>query len=278
MNNGIRMQKATGNHCIKDPLDFQVVLRTALQLSVKMEKGLGVKFSGVIPPQSDLREGETKRQNLESRKGRKWRMKKKSKLRIGTWNVLTLLQSGKLENVKREMTTNNIDILGMSEVRWGGNGEIESGEYKLFYSGEDKNGRNGVGLMMKNSIEKRVIKIEYTNERIIWIRLKGVNKDLVIIQVYMPTSQYQEEELEQYYEKIEDIIEREKRNACIIVMGDWNAVVGEGEENKEVGKYGLGKRNERGERLVNFCKENSMTIGNTLCESHKRRRYSGHPE
>lgn len=82
-----------------------------------MEVGLNVKFSGVIPPQSDLRERETARQRKNRKKpegkrktkGQKEKKKKKNMLRIGTWNVLTLLQTAKLENVKREMGKHNLN-------------------------------------------------------------------------------------------------------------------------------------------------------------------------
>ena len=85
----------------------------------------------------------------------------------------------------------------------------------------------------------------------------------------MPHGRLANEEVEETYDKKEEIVEKEK-GACVILMGDWNALVGE--DRKPVRRYGLGKRNERGESLVNFCKRNSMIIGNTMYEQHKRRR------
>lgn len=118
------------------------------------------------------------------------------------------------------------------------------------------------------------MKVEYHDARMIMIRMKGKQKDLVIVQVYMPTSQHTDEEVEDCYERIEQVIERERKGAYIIVMGDWNAVAGEGRDGKTVGDFGLGRRNDRGQRLVNFCKENYMVVGNTLFKNNKRRRYT----
>ena len=90
----------------------------------------------------------------------------------------------------------------------------------------------------------------------------------------MPHSGVADEEVEETYDKIEETVEKEKKGACVILMDDWNAVVGEGEDGRTVGRYGLGKRNERRESFVNFCKRNAVIIGNTMFEQHKRRRYT----
>lgn len=222
-----------------------------------------VKYSGVkTASHSDLR-GEQQK---------KIHHKRQENLRIGTWNVRTLLQSGKLENLKKEMELNRMDIIGLSEVRWEGQGEVTSDETTLFYSG-NKRGKNGVGIIMKNKIAKRVQKVSYVDDRLIVLRIEMLPKDLVMAQVYMPTSDYDDEDIERMYESVEKALENEE-NCCKIVMGDWNAVVGEGREGAEVGNFGLGKRNERGERLIEFCKENKLIVANTFFQNHKRRRYT----
>ena len=103
------------------------------------------------------------------------------------------------------------------------------------------------------------------------VRLQGKKVDLVIVQIYMPHSGVADEEVEETYDKVEEIVEKEKKGACLILMGDWNAVVGEGEDRRTVGRYGLGKMNERGESLVNFCKRNATIIGDTMFQQHRRR-------
>ena len=76
------------------------------------------------------------------------------------------------------------------------------------------------------------------------------------------------------YEKLEKILNTQKGTDYMVIMGDMNAVVGEGRDGQEIGKFGLGQRNERGERLVEFCKRNRMVITNTWFEQEKRRRYT----
>src|SRR6266576_2907313 len=110
-------------------------------------------------------------------------IQKKQKIRIVTWNVRTLLQVGKLENLKREMDVNRMGIVGLSEVRWEGEGEISSGNYKLFCSGIAQR-RNGIGFIVNKRVENSIKKVVYEGDRIIGLKLG------TLLQVYMPTSGY----------------------------------------------------------------------------------------
>jgi exonuclease III len=198
---------------------------------------------------------------------------KENKLVIGTWNVRTMLQTGKLENLKREMIRKKLDVVGLCEVRYEGSGEFTSGEFKVIFSGKVK-GKNGVAIVLGKRVKNCVKSIELVNDRLMMIRLRAEPKDVVLIQVYMPTSAHTDEEIEDLYSQIEELIRREEKDSCIVVMGDMNAVVGEGKEDKIIGKFGYGVRNERGDMLVNFCRENKLIITNTLFKNHLRRRYT----
>src|SRR5437867_6402342 len=88
------------------------------------------------------------------------------------------------------------------------------------------------------------------------------------------TTAHEDDEVEEIYEQIERIISKQKRNTNVIVMGDFNAIVGEGSDEKVIGKYGLGKRNDRGEMLSDFCKKNQLVVTNTWFQQEKRRRYT----
>ena len=111
------------------------------------------------------------------------------------------------------------------------------------------------------------------NDRIIMCKLKAKPFDIAIIQVYAPTADHPEEEIETFYEDLEKVMKRTKSGDIVIVMGDFNAKVGNTAMSKCMGKHGLGDTNERGERLTEFCKTHEMSIANTLFRQPKRRLY-----
>jgi endonuclease/exonuclease/phosphatase family metal-dependent hydrolase len=91
----------------------------------------------------------------------------------------------------------------------------------------------------------------------------------------MPTSNSNDSQVEEVYEQMEKAIETIKGEENLIIMGDWNAIVGEGKRERNImGKYGLGKRNDRGDRLVEFCAKHDLIITNTSFDHHPRRRYT----
>ena len=91
--------------------------------------------------------------------------------------------------------------------------------------------------------------------------------NITIIQVYAPTSNA--EDVEQFYEDPHDLLELTPKKDILFIIGDWNATVGQ-EIPGVTGKFGLGVRNEAGQRLIEFCKENALVIANTLFQQHKR--------
>src|SRR3981081_4163613 len=106
------------------------------------------------------------------------------------------------------------------------------------------------------------------------ITIEAEPVDMVIIQLYMPTSDHEESEVEDMYEQLEELITKEKGDVNVVVMGDWNAVVGEGGDGKKLGNFSLGKRNDRGQLMLDFCRRMKMVVTNTLFKQEKRRRYT----
>lgn len=88
----------------------------------------------------------------------------------------------------------------------------------------------------------------------------------------MPISDY--EDVEAIYDQMEELIGSGRGNEYIVIMGDWNAVVGEGKDGNVVGGYGLGRRNSRGKMMVDFCRRNKLAVMNTWYNHHERRRYT----
>ena len=95
-----------------------------------------------------------------------------------------------------------------------------------------------------------------------------------VVQVYAPTSNAEEAELEQFYEDLQDFVERTPQKDVLFIIGDWNAKVGSQETPGVTGKFGLGVQNEAGQRIRQFCQENALVIINTLFQQHNRRLYT----
>ena len=97
----------------------------------------------------------------------------------------------------------------------------------------------------------------------------------MVIQVYAPTSNAEEAEVERFCEDLQDLLELTPKTDVLFIIGDWNAKVGSQEIPGVTGKFGLGVQNEAGQRLIEFCKEGALVIVNTLFQQHKRRFYTG---
>jgi exonuclease III len=119
-----------------------------------------------------------------------------------------LNQGEKLENLKKEMQKNAMSVLGVSEVWWKGQGEIRRGDYTVYYSLGDSAER-GVAIVMHKSVVKSVVKKSVYSGRIIAVKLKAEPVSILIVQVYMPTSEYEDDEVEELYDIIEEILEED---------------------------------------------------------------------
>ena len=103
------------------------------------------------------------------------------------------------------------------------------------------------------------------------VRFQGKPFNITVIQVYAPTSNTEEAEVELFYQDQQDPLELTPKKDVLFIIGDWNAKVGSQETPGVTGKFGLGVQNEAGQRLIEFCQDNTMVIANTLFQQHKRR-------
>ena len=106
------------------------------------------------------------------------------------------------------------------------------------------------------------------------VRFQGKPFNITVIQVYAPTSNTEEAEVERFYEDLQDLLELTPKKDVLFIIGDWNAKVGSQKTPRVTGKFGLGMRNEAGQTLIEFCQENVLVIANTLFQQHKRRLYT----
>ena len=98
--------------------------------------------------------------------------------------------------------------------------------------------------------------------------------NITVVQLYAPTSNAEEAEVERFYEDLQDLLELTPKKDVLFIIGDWNTKVGSQETPGVTGKFGLEIRNETGQRLIEFCQENALVIANTLFQQHKRRPYT----
>ena len=97
---------------------------------------------------------------------------------------------------------------------------------------------------------------------------------ITVIQVYAPSTNAEEAEVERFYEDLQDLLELTSEKDVLFIIGDWNAKVGSQETPGVTGKFGLGVQNEAGQMFIEFCQENALVIANTLVQQHKRRLYT----
>ena len=106
------------------------------------------------------------------------------------------------------------------------------------------------------------------------VLIQGKPFNITVIQVYAPTSNAEEAEVERFYEDIQDLLELTPKKDVLFIIRDWNAKLGSQETPGVTHKFGLGMRNEAGQRLTEICQENALVIANTLFQQHKRRLYT----
>ena len=158
--------------------------------------------------------------------------------------------------IKRRLLLGRIAMTGM--------GEFNSDDRYIYYCGQESLRRNGVALILNARVRNAVLWCSLKNDRMISVRFQGKPFSITVIQVYDPTSNAKEAE-------VEDLLELTPRKDVLFIIGDWNAKTG---SQGVTGMFGLGVQNEAGQRLTQFCQEDILVIANTLFQKHKRRLYT----
>ena len=156
------------------------------------------------------------------------------------------MNQGKLEMVKQEMARLNIGILGISELKWTGMVECNSDDHYIYHCGQESLRRNGVAIIVNKRVLNALLGCNLKNDRMISVRFQGKPFNIMVIQVYAPTSNAQEAEVDHLYEDLQDLLELIPKEDILFIIGDWNAKVGSQEIPGVTGKFALGVQKEQG--------------------------------
>ena len=135
------------------------------------------------------------------------------------------MSQGKLEVVKQEMARVNIDILGISELKWMGMDKFNSDDHYIYYCSQESLRRNGVAIIVNKRAWNAVLGCNFKNDRMISVHFQGKPFNITVNQVCAPTTNAKEAEVEWLYEDLQDLLELTPEKDVLFIMGDWNAKV-----------------------------------------------------
>lgn len=194
---------------------------------------------------------------------------------VGCWNVRTLYSAGALQILIQELGRLKWDIIGIAETHWTGIDDKRLMNYRILSSGREDVHRSGVGLILSSAAERALIGSKPVSDRIITARFRTAIGFMTIFQIYVPTAAASDQDMEDFYEQLQQELNCITKTEVIIIMGDFNAKVGlvsNRDERGAVGRFGFGSRNSRGDMLVDFCAANNLYITNTFFPQSKANR------
>ncbi|XP_071502561.1 craniofacial development protein 2-like [Diadema antillarum] len=215
-----------------------------------------------------------RRYDADKSRGKKALLTTKKKIGVGTWNVRTLHQQGSLEILLNQMKKFDWEVLGISETHWTDSGEFIYQGYKILCSSNKSVHRQGVALILNKTAQSALLGYNPVSQRIMSARFQMKAGAITIIQVYAPNTADPEGEVDEFYDQLQTVVNKTNKNDLLIVMGDLNAKVGSDRTNWEnvLGNYGYGSQNGRGEKLLNFCAANNLSVTNTMFKQRKQNR------
>ena len=135
------------------------------------------------------------------------------------------MNQDKLKVVKQEMARMNIDILGISKLKWTGVGEFNSDDYYIYYCGQESFRRNGIVIIVNKRVWNAVLGCNLKNDRMISVHFQGKPFNMMVIQVYAPTTNTEEGEVEWFYEDLQDLLELTPKKYVLFIIRERNAKI-----------------------------------------------------
>lgn len=193
-------------------------------------------------------------------------------LYVATYNVKTLSTYCHLLELNEALKNIKYDVIGLAETRRLGNFIEEYGNFILYYMGQTP-GLYGVGFMVNKRLKNSIISFKGLSERVALLDLSINNLEITIIQCYAPTTAASDEDVELFYSTVNNALKICRKNT--IVIGDFNAKIGQPKtEDTIMKRHGYGVKNNRGSRLIQFARENSLSILNTFFKKKDSKRWT----
>ena len=155
-------------------------------------------------------------------------------------------------------------------------GDFNSDDHYNYYCGQESLRRNAVAIIVNKRVQNAVLGYNLKNNRMISVRFQSKQFNIRVIQVYAPTSNTEEAQVERFYEYLQDLLEITPKKDVLFIIGDWNAKVGSQEIPGVTDKFGLGVQNEAGQRLIEFFQENALVTANTFFHNTRKDSTHGH--
>ena len=144
------------------------------------------------------------------------------RMKVESWNVRTMLQVGKMAEIADKLLKYDLDITTLQEIKWKGYRRIRKPRFTLLYSGAEKQGEQGVGFIIKRSLENSIIDFEPINSRMWKVRIKGKFYNTTIVNIYAPTESANEEQKEQFYEDLNRCCDQIPKHHALLILEDLN--------------------------------------------------------
>ena len=192
---------------------------------------------------------------------------------IGIWNVRSMNEV-KLDVVKQEMVRINIDILGISELKWTRMGKFNSVDHYIYYCGQESHRRNEVALIINKRVQNALVGCNLKDNRMVLFHFQGKPFNITLFQVCAPTTNAERSWSWSDLSRPRIPPRTNTKRVVLFIRGNWNAKVGSQDTTGERGKFVLGVQNEPGQRLTEFCQKRALVIANTLFQQHKKWLYT----